>query len=87
VTVSVSTAANMLEISFRVTGGVTRDAGYLSDCALETELVNSFYSLCYQTERNPQNWQSLKALEQATPALANSASALSHPGGRRFESG
>src|SRR5207247_11309390 len=40
-----------------------------------------------KTERTRLNWQLLKALEQARLARANHQAALSHPGGRRFESG
>jgi hypothetical protein len=45
------------------------------------------YQPCYQTERNSENWRDLGALNQAEYAPAKQVSALSHPGGRRFESG
>src|SRR6266571_2801052 len=41
----------------------------------------------YQTDRNGQNSAELKSLEQVRAADAYLVLSLSHPGGRRFESG
>ncbi len=48
--------------------------------------AESVLPTCYQTERTQQNWQRVKSLERAARAPANGGAALSHPGGRRFES-
>ena len=48
---------------------------------------SAFYQPCYQTERLDQNREHLKPPQQAAEAWTNLVFPLSHPGGRRFESG
>ena len=49
--------------------------------------LNAIYLLIYQTERIEQNSSDLERLNEAVLTPEDDLPPLSHPGGRRFESG